>query len=43
VLGNPRHDTRNLAVEVVPYSLIERAEQWYTRMMGSMSGDWEEL
>ena len=25
------------------FSLIERAEQWYTRMMGNMSGDWEEL
>jgi hypothetical protein len=25
------------------FSLIERAEQWYTCTMGSMSGDWEEL
>ena len=40
---NPRHDTRSLAVEIVPFSLIERAEQWYTRTIGNMSCDWEEL
>ena len=38
---NPRHDTGRLAVEIV--SLLERAEQWYTRTIGNMSGDWEEL
>jgi len=26
-----------------PFSLIERAEQLYTRTIGNMSGDWEEL
>ena len=25
------------------FSLIRRAEQWYTLMIGSMNGDWEEL
>ena len=29
--------------KLFPFSLTERAEQWYTRMIGSMSGDWEEL
>ena len=38
---NPRHDTGRLAVEIV--SLLERAEQWYTRTIGNMSTDWEEL
>ena len=43
-LGNPRHDIGGRAVEVISFfSLTERAEQWYTRTIGSMSGDWEEL
>jgi hypothetical protein len=29
--------------KLFPFSLIERAEQWYTRMMRNMSGDWEVL
>ena len=29
--------------KLFPFSLIERAEQWYTRMIGYMSGDWEEI
>ena len=29
--------------KLLPFSLIEKAEQWHTRMIGSMSGDWEEL
>ena len=29
--------------KLFPFSLIERAEQWYTRMIGNMSGDWEEV
>ena len=29
--------------KLFPFSLTERAEQWYTRTIGSMSGDWEEL
>ena len=29
--------------KLFPFSLIESAEQWYTRMIGNMSGDWEEL
>ena len=43
-LGNPRHDTGSLAVEIVSFlSLIRRAKQWYTLMIGSMNGDWEEF
>ena len=43
-LGNPRHDIGGRAVEVISFfSLTERAEQWYTRTIGSMSSDWEEL
>ena len=29
--------------KLFPFSLTERAEQWYTRRIGSMCGDWEEL
>ena len=29
--------------KLFPFSLTERAEQWYTRTIGNMSGDWEEL
>src|SRR6185436_15783248 len=29
--------------KLFPFSLIEWAEQWYTRTIGNMSGDWEEL
>jgi hypothetical protein len=29
--------------KLFPFSLIERAEQWYTRMIGRMSSDWKEL
>ena len=29
--------------KLFPFSLTRRAEQWYTRTIGSMSGDWEEL
>ena len=29
--------------KLFPFSLIERVEQWYTRTIGNMSGDWEEL
>ena len=29
--------------KLFPFSLTERKEQWYTRTIGSMSGDWEEL
>ena len=29
--------------KLFPFSLIEKAEQWYTRTIGNMSGDWEEL
>ena len=29
--------------KLFPFSLIRRAEQCYTLMIGSMSGDWEEL
>ena len=30
-------------MEIVSTPSYERAEQWYTRMVGSMSGDWKEL
>ena len=29
--------------KLFPFSLTERAEQWYTRTIGNMSSDWEEL
>ena len=29
--------------KLFPFSLIESAEQWYTRTIGNMTGDWEEL
>ena len=29
--------------KLFPFSLKERAEQWYTRMIGSMCGNWKEL
>ena len=29
--------------KLFPFSLIRRAEQWYTLKIGSTSGDWEEL
>ena len=29
--------------KLFPFSHTERAEQWYTRMIRNMRGDWEEL
>ena len=29
--------------KLFPFSLKERAEQWYTRMIGSMCGNWKAL
>ena len=29
--------------KLFPFSLIEKMEQWYTRTIGNMTGDWEEL
>ena len=29
--------------KLFPFSLTERAEQWYTRTIGSMCGSWKEL
>ena len=29
--------------KLLPFSLIEMAEQWYTCTIGNVSGDWEEL
>ena len=29
--------------KLFPFSLIRRAEQWYTLTIGNMNGDWEEL
>jgi hypothetical protein len=35
VLGNPRYDIGIFEVEVVPF-FVDRAEQWYTPMIGSV-------
>ena len=37
------HDTRNTKVEIVPFSLMGKAKQWYTHAIESMNGDWDEL
>ena len=29
--------------KLFPFSLIEKVEQWYTHVIGSTNGDWEEL
>jgi len=29
--------------KLFPFSLVEKAEQWYTHNMRSLNGDWEEL
>ena len=29
--------------KLFPFSLTEKAEQWYTRTIGDMTSDWEEL
>ena len=29
--------------KLFPFSLIERADQWYNRTIGNMSSNWEEL
>ena len=29
--------------KLFPFSLIEKAKQWYTHAIGSMNGDWDEL
>ena len=29
--------------KLFPFTHIERVEQWYTRAIGNMSGDWEEI
>ena len=39
VLGSTQETLR---WKFFPFSLAERAEQWYTRTMGNMIGDWEE-
>ena len=40
VLGSTQETLR---WKLFPFSLTERAEQWYTRTIGNMIGDWEEL
>ena len=40
ILGMTQEALRS---KLFPFSLIERAEQWYTRTIGNMSSDWEEL
>ena len=32
-----------LTWKLFPFSLVEKAEQWYTHNMGNANGDWEEL
>jgi hypothetical protein len=39
----PSMTQETLRWKLISFSLIERAEQWYTRTIGSMSGYWEEL
>ena len=34
---------QGLRWKLFPFSLIEKAKQWYTHAIGSMNGDWEEL
>lgn len=29
--------------KLFPFSLIEKAKQWYTLVVESMNGDWDEL
>ena len=29
--------------KLFPFSLTEKAKQWYTHVIGSTNGDWEEL
>ena len=43
MLGNTRHVTGNLEVEIVPFCLMGKAEQWYTHNVRGMIQDWEEL
>jgi hypothetical protein len=35
------HDT--LKWKLFPFSLVERAKQWYTHTVGSVNGSWDEL
>ena len=42
MLGNTRHVTRILEVEIVPF-LVGKAEQWYTHNVRGTIHDWEEL
>ena len=42
----PKHlrlDTRNSKVEIVSLFLIEKVKQWYTHVVESMNGVWDEL
>jgi hypothetical protein len=39
-----KHDMRNSKVKIVsPLSHTEKAKQWYTYIVESMNGDWNEL
>jgi hypothetical protein len=37
------HGTRNTSVEVVSFSLDERAKQWYAHNVGKVNREWDEL
>ena len=37
------HDTENLMWKLFPFSIIGKAEQWYTHTIGSVNDSWDEL
>ena len=39
----PSMSQETLRWKLFPFSLIEKAEQWYTHNAGNANGDWEEL
>ena len=39
----PSMSQETLRWKLFPFSLIEKAEQWYTHNVGNVNGDWEEL
>ena len=39
----PSMSQETLRWKLFPFSLIEKAEQWYTHNVGNANGDWEEL
>ena len=39
----PGMSQETLRWKLFPFSLVEKAEQWYTHNVGNANGDWEEL